>query len=103
MFHYYCFLNYTYNYFLGYVTELFERLHHYVATGKTPVYHEKQVPSMASQGPSYTSLDELQHKMEERRRGLAVKPHYLPLQQLEEARQKTAKAKRTMERKRKKQ
>ena len=54
---------------------------------------------MASKGPAYTSLDELEEKMADKRRGLALKPHYITEDEAVVAKEKTAKAQRALARK----
>ena len=56
---------------------------------------------MASTGPKYASLDELEAQMAERRRGLQLKPHYISEEELQLARKRTKKAKRAMDKKQK--
>ena len=83
----------------GYVNKLLERLHSYVSTSTAPTHKDRQVATMASQGPQYTSLDELEEKMAEKRWGLQLKPHYVSEGELQLAEQRTAKAKRAIAKK----
>ena len=64
-----------------------------------PENKDRRVATLASQGPKYTNLDELQANMENRRRGVVLKPHYVTEQERLLAEQRTAKAKRALEKK----
>lgn len=79
---------------LGYFTTLLENVHERLVSGDITPHGDPPVPTVASQGPSYTSLDELEANMAEKRRGLTTKPHYLTQTEMELAAAKTAKAKR---------
>ena len=52
-------------------------LHQHVTNGTVPVLEDIQPPTMASKAPQYESLDQLEMQMEDKRRGIRLKPHYV--------------------------
>ena len=79
--------------------KLLERLQTYIDERIQPSHKDVALPTMASQGPKYKSLDELEERMAERRRGLTLKPHYITQAESTAVKEKTAKAKRALEKK----
>ena len=85
--------------FLEYLNNLYRKLDYYVTTETAPKFKDKSVPTMASQGPSYSTLDEVEETMEQKRRGLSLKPHYLSREEIEVINKKTEKAKKALAKK----
>ena len=77
---------------LGYLEQLFKHLHDHVLSGTVPTCDDVQPPTMASKGPQYTSLDEVESQMADRRRGVTLKPHYVSDEYMEEHKKKVARA-----------
>lgn len=80
---------------LGYIDDLYKQLDHYVSSNSVPNTNDRQVASLASRGPSYASIDEVDQETEKKRRGLTTKPYYLTGDELELARKRTERAKKS--------
>ena len=76
-----------------YVQELFECLHRYLEQQEIPQLSDAAPPTLASKGPSYNSLDEVESAMEDRRRGLQTKPHFVTEAEMELARKRATRGK----------
>ena len=57
-----------------------------------PSCNDVQPSTMASKGPQYTSLDELESQMADRRRGITLKSHYVTDEYMEQHRKRVAQA-----------
>jgi len=78
---------------VDYMDKLYTKLNEHITANTKPKLKDKAVATLASRGPAYSSLDEVQEETEKRRRGLVTKPHYLTTEELDIARQRTEKAK----------
>lgn len=68
---------------LDYIHQLYTKLQGYLEKDETPILPDKAVPTMASKGPAYSSLEEVAEQQEERRRGLVTKPHWITSEQVD--------------------
>ncbi|XP_067930909.1 uncharacterized protein [Watersipora subatra] len=76
----------------NYLNKLFHQLRLSIVDAEG-IPHDVEPPSLASTGPSYRSIDEVEEAARQRKRGVYVKPHYLSLAELELAKRRAIRGK----------
>ena len=82
------------SFILDYIDKLYDQLDQYVTSNTVPTLQDKKVPTLASKGPSYESIEQLEQETARKRRGAVTKPHYLTESEMELATKRTERAKR---------